>query len=47
MNLFELKKKHVSDLMQISYDLGINDIARARKQEVIFAILFILSDLLD
>jgi transcription termination factor Rho len=38
-NLTELKKKSVSDLVAITKDLGIEDVARARKQEMIFAIL--------
>ncbi|MEY3182535.1 MAG: hypothetical protein RLZ35_520 [Pseudomonadota bacterium] len=38
-NLTELKKKSVPDLVAITKDLGIEDVARARKQEMIFAIL--------
>lgn len=38
-NLTELKKKSVPDLVTITKDLGIEDVARARKQEMIFAIL--------
>jgi len=38
-NLTELKKKSVAELVEISQSLGIDDVARARKQEVIFAIL--------
>ena len=39
MNLTELKKKSPSDLMTMAGDMGIENIARARKQEVIFSIL--------
>ena len=39
MNLTELKKKSPSDLMTMASDMGIENIARARKQEVIFSIL--------
>ena len=39
MNLTELKKKSPSDLMAMAADMHIENIARARKQEVIFSIL--------
>ena len=39
MNLTELKKKSPSDLMTMASEMGIENIARARKQEVIFSIL--------
>ena len=39
MNLTELKTKSPSDLMTMAADMGIENIARARKQEVIFSIL--------
>ena len=39
MNLTELKTKSPSDLMTMASDMGIENIARARKQEVIFSIL--------
>lgn len=39
MNLTELKQKSPSDLLAIAQTFGIDDVARARKQEVIFAIL--------
>ena len=39
MNLTELKKKSPSDLMAMAADMRIENIARARKQEVIFSIL--------
>ena len=39
MNLTELKKKGPSDLMTMASEMGIENIARARKQEVIFSIL--------
>jgi transcription termination factor Rho len=39
MNLNELKKKSISELMEISQSLGLDSTGRARKQEIIFAIL--------
>ncbi len=39
MDLTELKQKSPIDLMEIATSLGIDDVARARKQEIIFAIL--------
>jgi len=39
MNLTELKQKTASDLLDIAKDLGIENISRARKQDVIFSIL--------
>ncbi len=39
MDLTELKQKSPIDLMEIATNLGIDDVARARKQEIIFAIL--------
>ncbi len=39
MNLTELKQKSPTELMEIAQTFGIDDVARARKQEVIFAIL--------
>ena len=39
MNFTELKKKSPSDLMAMAADMRIENIARARKQEVIFSIL--------
>lgn len=39
MNLTELRQKSPTELMQIAQTFGIEDVARARKQEVIFAIL--------
>ena len=39
MNLNELKKMSVAELMQISESMGIDSTGRARKQEIIFAIL--------
>ena len=38
-NLTELKQKSVAQLYEIATELGIDDIARSRKPEVIFAIL--------
>jgi len=39
MNLTELKLKQISEIITISESLGIENIARARKQELIFSIL--------
>ncbi|MDO8954032.1 MAG: transcription termination factor Rho [Gammaproteobacteria bacterium] len=39
MNLNELKKKSISELMEISQSLGLDSTGRARKQEIIFSIL--------
>ncbi len=39
MNLTELKKKNSQELLEIATSLGIEDVGRSRKQEIIFAIL--------
>ncbi len=39
MNLSELKLKPVSDLLNIAKEMGLDNLARSRKQDVIFAIL--------
>ena len=39
MNLTELKTKPASELISLAQEMGIDNIARARKQDVIFAIL--------
>ncbi|HLF30379.1 MAG TPA: transcription termination factor Rho [Xanthomonadales bacterium] len=39
MNLTELKQKPVSELLQIANEMGLEGVARSRKQEVIFSIL--------
>jgi transcription termination factor Rho len=39
MNLTELKKKSAADLIQISEEYGLENMARSRKQDIIFAIL--------
>ncbi len=39
MNLTELKRKPVSELLEIAQSVGIEGMARARKQDIIFAIL--------
>ncbi|HMB39562.1 MAG TPA: Rho termination factor N-terminal domain-containing protein, partial [Wenzhouxiangellaceae bacterium] len=39
MNLTDLKKKSVQDLIEMANELGIENIGRSRKQDVIFAIL--------
>lgn len=39
MNLTELKRKSVQELLEMAEELGIENIGRSRKQDVIFAIL--------
>jgi transcription termination factor Rho len=39
MNLTELKKKSASELIQLSEEYGLENMARSRKQDIIFAIL--------
>jgi len=39
MNLSELKKLPIGDLLQLANDMGLNNLARTRKQDIIFAIL--------
>ena len=39
MNLSELKLKQIGEIVTIAESLGIENISRARKQEVIYAIL--------
>jgi transcription termination factor Rho len=39
MNLTELKKKSAADLIQLSLEYGLENMARSRKQDIIFAIL--------
>jgi transcription termination factor Rho len=39
MNLTELKKKSPSELIKLAQDLGIENMARTRKQDIIFALL--------
>ncbi len=39
MNLTELKKKSAADLIQLSEEYGLENMARSRKQDIIFAIL--------
>ncbi|HFD92632.1 MAG TPA: transcription termination factor Rho [Gammaproteobacteria bacterium] len=39
MNLTELKQKSVSELLTLAQEIGIEGLARSRKQDVIFAIL--------
>lgn len=39
MNLSELKQKSVPELLDISKEMGMDNLARSRKQDVIFAIL--------
>ncbi len=39
MNLTELKKKSVQELLEIANEMGLDNLARSRKQDVIFGIL--------
>ena len=39
MNLTELKKKSIAELLLISEQMGLENVARSRKQDIIFAIL--------
>lgn len=39
MNLTDLKKKSVTELLTIASDMGLDNVSRARKQDVIFSIL--------
>lgn len=39
MNLTDLKQKSVPDLLEIAREMGIDNLARSRKQDIIFAIL--------
>ncbi len=39
MNLNDLKKKSIADLMELAHSLGVENVGRSRKQEIIFAIL--------
>ncbi|GAB2780549.1 transcription termination factor Rho [Halomonas shantousis] len=39
MNLTELKQKTVPELLEIAQEMGIDNLARSRKQDIIFAIL--------
>ncbi|MBU2967138.1 transcription termination factor Rho [Amphritea opalescens] len=39
MNLTELKKKSVPELLEIAKEMGLDNLGRSRKQDVIFAIL--------
>ena len=39
MNLTELKQKPVAELLEIANEMGLEGVARSRKQDVIFSIL--------
>src|SRR5210317_971655 len=39
MNLTELKQKPVAELVQTAHDMGLENVSRTRKQDIIFAIL--------
>ena len=43
MNLSEIKTKSISDLIDIATDLGIEDVGRLKKQDIIFRIFKHLS----
>ena len=39
MNLTELKQKSVQELLELAQEMGVDNVARSRKQDIIFAIL--------
>ena len=39
MNLTDLKRKPVAELVEMAHEMGLENLARSRKQEVIAAIL--------
>ena len=39
MNLTELKQKPIAQLTQTAQDMGVENVSRNRKQDIIFAIL--------
>ena len=39
MNLTELKRKSIAELLTIAQDMGLDNMARSRAQDIIFAIL--------
>ena len=39
MNLTELKNKPISELVALAEEMGLENMARARKQDIIFSIL--------
>ena len=39
MNLTELKAKPISELVKIAESMGLDNVARSRKQDIIFSIL--------
>jgi transcription termination factor Rho len=39
MNLTELKQKPIPKLLEIAEEIGVENVARSRKQDIIFAIL--------
>ena len=39
MNLSELKRQPASELIETAQEMGIDNIARSRKQDIIFSIL--------
>ena len=39
MNLTELKQKPITELLELAEQLGLENMARSRKQDIIFALL--------
>ena len=39
MNLTDLKTKNTQELIDIAKDMGLDNMARSRKQDIIFAVL--------
>ena len=39
MNLTELKTKPIAELVRIAEEMGLENLARSRKQDIIFSIL--------
>ena len=39
MNLTDLKKQPIADLLAMSQEMGLENLSRTRKQDIIFAIL--------
>ena len=39
MNLSELKQKPIGELLEMTESLGLDNLARSRKQDIIFALL--------
>ena len=39
MNLTELKQKPIAELLETAHEMGLENISRSRKQDIIFVIL--------